>query len=217
MVQEREPEGDDASPEADLPKGDAPGTGEELSANAEIHKGAWQATIDDMNALAEEFREEGWDTVITAIAGDSAPEPPEDGPSGRFGIVHVLPETESEQIREAVADGEGFPKYDVFRAEREGRVFLVTEFLDPETSTAVFVAGNFERHRAVGLVRAAKEEGKIFSHLQKLDGTVVATFEHDDLTKFFPEADRLVEDLAYDTPGALEVEADEDEGEDDGE
>lgn len=210
MVQEPEPDADEDA-QFESPKGGPPGTGEGLSANAAVHKDAWQATIDDMNAMAEGFREEGWETVITAIAGDSAPEPPEDGPSGRFGIVHVLPETESEEIRDAVAEGE-FPRYDVFRAEREGRVFLVTQFLDPETSTAVFVAGNFERHRAIGLVRAAREEGKIYTHLQKLDGTVVATFEHDDLTKFFPEADRLVEELSYDTPGALDVEGEDADG-----
>ncbi|WP_121820971.1 DUF7529 family protein [Halostella salina] len=171
---------------------DAPGAPEELSAGADIHKNAWSQTIDDMQALGSELRDEGWETVITSLAVDTAPEPPEDGPEGRWGLVHVVPDNNAEPIQEAVAAGE-FPKFDVFRATAEGRIFLVTQLLDPETKTAVLVAGNFQRRLARGAVRTAMEHDEFYTHLQTLDGTHLGSFRHESYEKFFPEADRLVD------------------------
>jgi len=171
---------------------DAPGAPKELSASADVHKNAWSQTIDDMQALAAELREEGWETVITTPAIDTAPEPPEDGPEGRWGIVHVVPDNDADAVRDAVAAGE-FPKYDVFRAGAEGRIFLVTQLLDPGTETAILVAGNFERRLAQGAVTTAIEHDELYTHLQTLDGTHIGSFRHESYEKFFPEADRLVD------------------------
>ena len=171
---------------------DVPGAPEELSASADIHKNAWSQTLDDMQALADELREEGWETVITAPTVDTAPEPPEEGPESRWGLVHVVPDNYADDVGEAVEAAE-FPKFDVFRATAEGRVFLVTQLLDPETQTAVLVAGNFERRVARGAVNAAVEHDEFYTHLQTLDGTPIGSFQHESYEKFFPEADRLVD------------------------
>lgn len=171
------------------PEDDAP-VDENLTSGAEIHRNAWQRTIDDMSAMATELREGGWDTVVEVVAGDTAPVPP--GDDGRFGLVHVVPGNDAERIDDVYEPG-SFPKYDVFRAEAEGRVFLVTQLLDPETDTAILVAGNFERRTASTLVEHVREVGEMYTHLQKLDGTPVSSFRHDGYEKFFPEADRLVD------------------------
>ncbi|WP_135821817.1 DUF7529 family protein [Halostella litorea] len=171
---------------------DHPGDPEELSASGGIHKDAWAQTLDDMQALAAELEEEGWDTVLTVPALDTAPEPPEDGQEGRWGLIHVVPDNHAEAIRDAVEDGE-FPRFDVFRAEAEGRVFHVTQLLDPESGIAILVAANFERHQARGVVNVATDEDELYTHLQTLDGTHLGTFRHDDYGKFFPNADRLAD------------------------
>jgi hypothetical protein len=158
-----------------------------LSVGVDAFKDAWAATLEDMEALAEEYESEGWDT-LTIAAGDTAPEPPDAGDDDRFGLVHTIPDDDAEAFTEAVEPGE-FPRYDVFRNESDGRVFLVTVLADPETSLAVLIAGSFERRHAPALVNTVMQEGEMYTHVQTLDSTQVGTFRHDDPEKFFPEAE----------------------------
>lgn len=167
---------------------------EEMTSDVPPKKQAWAQTIEDMQALAEEREDQGWSTV-TITAGDTGTEgldsnaDPEDD-DVRYGFVHVIPDNEAEEFEAAFRE-DGFPRYDVYRAEIEGRVFFVTEFQDPETETVIFIAGSFLRHFANPLVNAAREHGKLYSHVQTLDTTHLGSFEHDGYEKFFPEADRV--------------------------
>lgn len=158
-----------------------------LATIAETMKDAWARTIEDMRARAEAYEEQDW-AAITVAAGDTAPEHPDAGPAGRFGFVHVLPGDTASEIRETVEDGE-FSEYDVFRATASGRVFLVTELLDPDSRTVICVAGSYELRTVGPLVAAADEAGVCYTHLQTLDGTVVGSFEHEDYEKFVPRVE----------------------------
>lgn len=160
---------------------------ERLAATADTMKDAWARTLDDMRARADEYEERGWDT-ITVAAGHTAPENPDSGPEGRFGFVHVLPGDVAREVRETIEENE-FTEYDVFRATTAGRVFLVTELLDPGSHAAILVAGSYELRSVGPLVAAADEAGICYTHLQTLDGTVVGSFEHDDYEKFVPRID----------------------------
>lgn len=155
-----------------------------IAANADVLKSAWQETLEDMEALAEELEEEGWD-VCTVGSGQTAPEIPDAGETDRWGLVHVIPDNFADEFESAFAAGD-FPVYDVFRNEMEGQVFFVTLLRDPDSRTAILVAGNYRLFDASGLVRVAKREGRTFTHVQTLDGTVLGTFRHDDPAKFFP-------------------------------
>jgi hypothetical protein len=163
-----------------------------LAAHAERNKEAWTQTLDDMEALAAEREREGWKPIVVP-AGDTAPEPPDSGPPDRYGLVHVVPGNKADALRVAFDAGE-FPQYDVYRGETESRVFLVTELLDPETETAIYVAGNFRRRDARALVRTVRETGEMYTHFQKLDETRIGSVRHDGYRKFFPNADRVAED-----------------------
>ncbi|WP_129114162.1 DUF7529 family protein [Halegenticoccus tardaugens] len=162
---------------------------ERIGANADVEKSAWEATLSDMKAIAADLEAEGWTTLAVA-AGDTAPENPDSGASDRFGLSHVIPGNDAEEFVRLFEAG-GFPRYEVHRAEASSRVFLVTTLLDPDRKVAILVAGTFERRHATGCIRAAKEAGKMYTHVQKLDGTHLGSFEHDDYEKFFPEADRI--------------------------
>jgi hypothetical protein len=157
---------------------------ERIAADAEVLKNAWQETIDEMKAMAADLEDDGWETHYVA-AGDTAPEPPEGGEEGRWGIVHVIPDNYADEVEAFVERGD-FPKYDVFRTEMQGRVFLLTVLYDPEESLALLVAGQFELWRAGPLVSTAKEEGAMYTHVQTLDGTLRGAFEHEEPSKFFP-------------------------------
>ncbi|WP_135827331.1 DUF7529 family protein [Halorussus halobius] len=168
--------------------GDDPDYAEQIAANADAHKNAWQRTLDDMQAMGADLEADGWD-VVEVAAGHTAPTNPDAGASDRFGFVHVVPGNEADAISEAVETG-AFPKYQVFRKEVGGRVFMVTQLLDPDTSTALLIAGNFEMRHAAGLVKNSFEEGVTYTHLQTLDKTHLGSFRHDDVGKFFPDPEK---------------------------
>lgn len=158
-----------------------------LSADPDALREAWAATREDMETLAAEYDDEGWDT-LTIAAGDTAPEPPDAGERGRFGLVYVIPDNRAEAFTEAHSASE-FPRYDVFRNEAAGRVFVVTVLLAPEAETAILLAGAFERRTSTGLAQAAADADEMYTHVQTLDGTQLGSFRHDDPRKFFPGSD----------------------------
>jgi hypothetical protein len=167
---------------------EGPDYAERIAASADVHSNAWQQTVEDMDAIAEELEDEGWD-VLTVAAGHTAPTNPDAGATDRFGLVHVVPGNKADDIEETVETG-SFPQYRVFRKEMQGRVFMVTQLLDPESEQAILIAGNFELRHAPGLVKSALEEEEMYTHLQKLDKTHLASFRHDEVENFFPNPQR---------------------------
>ncbi|WP_132059226.1 DUF7529 family protein [Halorussus amylolyticus] len=168
--------------------GDDTDYAEQIAASADVHKNAWQRTIEDMQTMADDLEAEGWD-VLPIGAGHTAPTNPDAGETDRFGLVHVVPGNKAEAFADAVETGK-FPKYQVFRNEMQGRVFLVTQLLDPDTEQAILIAGNFEVRHAAGLVKNALEEDVMYTHVQKLDKTHLGSFRHDDVEKFFPNPEK---------------------------
>jgi 1,2-phenylacetyl-CoA epoxidase PaaB subunit len=164
---------------------DQPDYAEQIAASADVHKSAWQRTLDDMEAMAEDLEADGWE-VLTIAAGHTAPTNPDAGATDRFGFVHVVPGNKAEPFEAAVETGK-FPKYQVFRNEVDGRVFMLTQLIDPDTETTILIAGNFPVRNAAGLVKTALKEGEIYTHVLKLDKTHLGSFRHDDVEKFFPD------------------------------
>lgn len=190
--------------------GDDADYADRIAATADAKRDAWQRTVDEMRAIAEELDADGW-TVTTAGADHTAPEPPDAGPEGRYGLVHVVPSNVAEDVRDALARAAGedapdaldapegagreldaFGRYEVFRKEVGNDVFQVTVLFDDDTETALILAGNYELTHAEGLLRAAVERDAVYTHVQTLDGTTVASFRHEDPSLFFPNAEARV-------------------------
>lgn len=158
-----------------------------LADSGDAEQDAWTRTLDDMAAMAAEREDAGWRTIAIP-AGHTAPEPPDAGTDGRFGLVYVVPGNKAEPFREAAEAG-AFPRYEVYRGATGSRVYLVTELLDPDTETAIYVAGNYRRQDATRLLRAARRRGTMYTHLQTLDETHLGTFEHGSYEEFFHDED----------------------------
>lgn len=159
-----------------------------ISTHADTHRQAWSRTLTDMKGLAADLEEDGWNAIAIA-AGHTAPNPPDAGDTSRWGFVHVIPGNYADEFSEAFEAGE-FPQYQVFQKDVDGRVFMVTQFLDPGTETAILIAGSYEMRHAPGLVKTAQREEEMYTHVQKLDKTVLGTFKHDEYERFFPEPEK---------------------------
>lgn len=146
---------------------------------------AWEQTVNDMRELAAQRDAEGWKTV-TVHAGETTPEPPSEGESTRFGVVYTVPDNAVREI-DNIMNGTSMDEYTVYRRQVGKILFLVTEFADGDSEAALFVAGAVNLQFADQLFEAATERGEIYSHLQLLDWTHLASFHHDDPSAFIPE------------------------------
>ena len=165
---------------------DPPEHGDETAERSSVQRNAWQATLDDLDEMEMELADDGWETVAI-VAGDTEPEHPDATESGRFGLTHVIPRNKVEEFTAAFEAGE-FPTYDVYRSSVEGREFLVTALLDPDTRHAILIAATYARRAAEPLVEAAADAGEMYTHVQRLDGTHLGSFRHEEYEKFFPDA-----------------------------
>lgn len=164
---------------------------ERIAGDADRRREAWGATLEEMTAMADEFESDGWRTLRIA-AGDSGPFGPSaaDDDEKAFGLAYVIPGDKAAEVSE-LFERASFPEYEVYRAENDGRMYMVTALFSPEIQTAVFVAGAWDLRDALGCATAAAETGRMYTRLQKLDGTVVGVVEHEAPEKFFPDLDAI--------------------------
>ncbi|MEF8856277.1 MAG: hypothetical protein V5A16_02510 [Haloplanus sp.] len=168
--------------------GDRTDGAERVAAHAAGNKRAWQATLDDMEALAADREADGWE-VVTVVAGHTEPRPREAGGSDRYGLVHVVSGNAADSFVTAYERGD-YPRYDVYRGTTDTRLFLVTECLDPGSRTAILVAGTARRDDIRRLARTAARTERMYTHLRTLDGMHLGSFEHAAPRKFFPVIER---------------------------
>ena len=76
-----------------------------------------------------------------------------------------------------------------FRRRVGTDLFLVTRVTDPDERVAVLLVGAVDcsRPAASDLASDAREAGVLYSHVELLDGTHLATFRHDHPADFLPE------------------------------
>lgn len=149
-------------------------------------KEAWKLTNEDMAAVAERRRQEGWD-VVTMPALHTSPVSRDMGEDpDRFGLVHVIPDNFADGFEAAYGRGE-FSEYLAYREAVENSVFLVTELQDPETRTVIVIAAHYNGQLAGGMVRSAVDAGVIYTHVKTVDGTTLGSFEHENYRPFIPE------------------------------
>ena len=183
-----------------------------MAPTSDAEREAWRLTNEDMEAVATERRREGYD-VTTTTAVHTNPIPRSLGDDDRFGLVYILPDNHADDFRAAYerADGE-FPDFVAYRREVNVSSFLVTELLDPETETAILVAGHFDARRVGGLAKSAIEADAMYTHAETLDGTHLGSVRHEEYEPFLPaeEADDETDGEADDGTDGAADEADDD-------
>lgn len=156
-----------------------------IAQQSEALKDNWEKTLHDMNAMAQDREERGWET-LTIPAGDTAPQPPSAGEDDKFGLVHVIPGNKADRFTELYEVGQ-FPETGIYQMTNAGHVFMVSEHIDPDYEVVIYIAAQYDMRHAPELVRTATDRGKMYTHVRKLDKTFLGTFEHDDVSAFFPD------------------------------
>ncbi|NIB98335.1 hypothetical protein [Halobacterium sp. R2-5] len=139
----------------------------------------WQAVVEDMAAVAEEYRDRGW-TTLELHPGDSVLVDSE----FRTGLDVLLPGDEYEDL-EALAEDVAFSDVDVFRAESGMRYLLVVE-KDPDSETAVFVPAYYDPAGSQEKLETIRANGELRLFCRRLNDDYVE-FVHENVEPFLPE------------------------------
>jgi len=166
--------------------------------------GLWDDTIADMEATAEEFREEGWETV-ELHPGSVTPLPAGETEDGyidtRIGLDVLVPGDEFEAVKATVggpdddATGEAptaetgteYDEYEVFRAQQGDVVFLVVVMKSAETGRAVLIPLYYDVRDAAETLRLVREHDEMQLFVRPLDDSERVLFTQQDPEALLPE------------------------------
>lgn len=148
-----------------------------------VAKDAWERTLKDAERTAEDLADDGW-TTLTVPTGAVTVKSPSAGDTNRFGFIHIVPGNYADEYDETFSDG-NYTSYDVFRKEIEREVYFITVLYAPDSRKAVLLAGAFLSGQQDKLKEVAAEEGEVYTHLQRLDGTHLSSVKHEQFEKFF--------------------------------
>lgn len=168
---------------------------ERVAGKSDLMKNAWEDTLEDMEALAEEHRAEGFDVAVMPAVDAGPIGRDTNNPDGEFGVEFVIADNYVEEFRDAFEAGD-YPTYDVYRAEVENELFLVVELVDQDAEHVILLAGAFPLRDTPMAAFAARDEGETYTFVRTMDGERHGAFKHDGYRKFFPRADNLPEDPA---------------------
>jgi hypothetical protein len=183
-----------------------------IAGNADALKGAWNATREELYAMADELEAEGWETV--AVSADHvAPEGPGFEPEGRFGLTYTFVDNVADDVRDAVATAadvsaeeldalddeetlelDAFDRYEVFQRETDGHVYQVVAYFDADSGSALLVAGAYQQLYAGPLRETVVDRDELYTHFQRLDESPIASFRHEEWEPFFPNAETRLAD-----------------------
>ncbi|MFC6769143.1 DUF7529 family protein [Natrinema soli] len=149
----------------------------------------WNDLLEDARAIAEEYREEGWDAVVLEPADISPVEEAE-----RTGLDVTVSAEEYEVVADLIEEGDvTISAADVYYRPlaEEGsdrRVALAVE-RDEETETAVFVPLSYDIGDCRSVFETALVEEQLRIHVTADPDDGWVSFSHDDPSLFLEEAD----------------------------
>lgn len=150
---------------------------ERQSDPAGAHSKTWKQTLEDMQAIADDRRSDGWE-VTTIMAAHTDTVSRDMGEDDEFGLVHIIPNNYADAFTETF-DAEAFTEYLAYGTELQKYFYLVTELIDPGHERSILIASRYDTLHAEGMVTSAKSAGVLYTHVKTIDGTILGTFEHE--------------------------------------
>lgn len=143
-----------------------------------VQSEAWKRTLEERDAIAEDRRDDGW-SVLAVTAAQTDPVSRDMREDDTFGLVHVIPNNDADELAETF-DSDEFTEYLAYGRNVGGYMFLVTEFIDPEAKRSILVAGRYSLVRAEGMINSARAEDVLYTYFKTIDGTILGSFEHEE-------------------------------------
>lgn len=147
----------------------------------------YDLVIEDMEATADEYREDDWETLVLHLEEVRPVYRPADKKWDKtLGFVGTADEDEYEEAHK-IAYRYLFDEYETYRAQEGDVVFIVLVMEDTDNEVALLMPLFYEVEEARELLEAAEEEGEIRTYLHPPDDKNSIVFEHQDPSAFYPE------------------------------
>jgi hypothetical protein len=143
----------------------------------------WDDIVSDMEATAEEYEADGWDTLQLHPGDVTAMVPTED--DNRFGIDVLVPDDEFDDLETLLEGDVSFDAYEAFRATADGLVLFVVAMEDREREVAVLYPAYYDAKNAQGMLTAAENAGEMRTYVRTLTNDRIE-FTHDEPQNFGP-------------------------------
>ena len=149
--------------------------------HAAAHWSDLQADIDD---IAAEYRDDGWETLVLHPGDVSVLPPTEDAP----GFSLVVPQSEVQVLTSWIQESDAaFASFKVFRSTNDDLVFLAVVMEDAATNRAVLFPLYYDPKTDEHLEREAVATGHLYTHVKDLAGDETVSFRQDDPSLFVQE------------------------------
>ncbi len=133
--------------------------------------GHWEEVIADMEATADEYREEGWE-VLELHPGDVTVMNDE-----QYGLDVLVPGDEYEQLEELAGEAT-FDSYEIYRADESEMTFVLVALEDPENERAVCCPAYYDESETEEMLTRAREEDVMYTHIRPLTDDRAVTFAY---------------------------------------
>jgi hypothetical protein len=143
----------------------------------------WDDIVSDMDATADEYAADGWDTLQLHPGDVTALVPGED--DDRFGIDVLVPDDEFGELETLLEGDSSFDAYEAFRAMADGLVLFVVAMEDREQEVAVLYPAYYDAKNAQGMLTAAENAGEMRTYVRTLTNDRIE-FTHDEPQNFGP-------------------------------
>ncbi|ADE03957.1 DUF7529 family protein [Haloferax volcanii] len=129
----------------------------------------WETVVEDAEATAAEYEDEGWETLVLH-PGDVSVLPPANLPEAteRVGFDVLVPGSEFESLSSWVESAE-FDRYDVYRAREDDTVFVVSVVQDAAASKAVVVPLYYELGEVDAMATKARKQDELRLYVRPVE------------------------------------------------
>lgn len=149
----------------------------------------WDDLLADLAATAEEYRDEGWETLelhpgdVTALSGQYG---------DRVGFDLLIPDDEYRDVEVWFDAGLTVDGYEVYRSTVDGVVFLLVAVRDEDARRAVLFPAYYslDDDRALAMFESTVRAGTLHTYLRRLSGDYVE-LEHEDPELLAPPEDTV--------------------------
>lgn len=143
----------------------------------------WERLIEDMEATAAEYREQGW-SAVEIHPGDVSTF---SGEQDRRGFELLPPDDEFNNAAAAFDECDGFEAGEVYRAVEGGVVYVLVVLEAPETKTALLLPAYYNHGQETDFVEMLESTDSVPIHVRPLDERRVLTFTYNEPSLFLPE------------------------------
>ncbi|ELY84258.1 DUF7529 family protein [Natrinema altunense] len=172
-----------------------PATGSEATTESAATDGAepagslWADLLADANAIAEEYRDEGWDVVVLEPTAVSPVDRDE-----RVGLDVTVSDAEYEIVEELIEEGavtitSANVYYRPVAADGSERRLALTVERDESSETAIFVPLTYDLSTCRDVFETALLEEQLLTHVTTPSTARWVSFSHDDPSLFLEESD----------------------------